>query len=524
MLKAKLICSIMFVSGLTTFLQNNIGIRLPLYQGPTIEYILPLLALKDSMEWNCERIIEAHWNQTSTPNATMETGAPDEVIYARIQMLQCSLIIVGILQFLLGATGLVGIVFRYIGPVTITPTLLLIGFYIFKVIVKFSETHWGISMATSSMSVILSMYLAKYKIPVPAWTPKKGFHTIRTSLHATFSMLIGIIFGWVICGILTNAGLLTDDKNDKQFNARTDSKLYVLGASDWFFFPYPGYFGFSMNFSVSTLISFFIATLASIVDSIADYYACAKICDVPIPPNHSVNRGIVIDGLATAYAGGLGIGHGTSTYGGNIGAIAITRVASRRVFQIVGVIYMLFGIIGKMGAFFVTIPMPVLGGVQLIYFGSFIGVILSNMHKVEMNHRNMSIIGVSIIFGVSIPIWSHNNPEQYATGYKEIDGSVHAILTNPNFLGGLLAMILDNAWPGTLKERGLADSVEDLNKDADELNNQRNQTEKEEESIYGVPILPNFIARHPFLRFLAFMPPYGLNRDRTNVEKKAEVI
>ncbi|XP_052831621.1 solute carrier family 23 member 2 [Octopus bimaculoides] len=351
----------------------------------------------------------------------METGAPEEVIHARIQMLQCSLIIVGLLQFLLGATGLVGIVFRYIGPVTITPTLLLIGFYIFKVIVKFSETHWGISMATSSMSVILSMYLAKYKIPVPAWTPKKGFHTKRTSLHATFSMLIGIIFGWVICGILTSAGLLTDDKNDKQFNARTDSKLYVLGASDWFFFPYPGYFGFSMNFSVSTLISFFIATLASIVDSIADYYACAKICDVPIPPNHSVNRGIVIDGL----------------------------VASRRVFQIVGVIYMLFGIIGKMGAFFVTIPMPVLGGVQLIYFGSFIGVILSNMHKVEMNHRNMSIIGVSIIFGVSIPIWSHNNPEQYATGYKEVDGSVHAILTNPNFLGGLLAMILDNAWPVT---------------------------------------------------------------------------
>lgn len=61
--------------------------------------------------------------------------------------LQCSLIIVGFLQFLLGATGLVGIVFRYVGPVTITPTLLLIGFYLFKVIVKFSETHWGISLA-----------------------------------------------------------------------------------------------------------------------------------------------------------------------------------------------------------------------------------------------------------------------------------------------------------------------------------------------------------------------------------------
>ncbi|GAB1607768.1 solute carrier family 23 member 1-like isoform X1 [Argonauta hians] len=520
-LKAKLVCSIMFISGLTTFLQNNIGIRLPLYQGPTIEYILPLLALKDSVEWNCDRIVADYWNQTSVTNETVvdTSVVPDEVIYSRIQMLQCSLIIIGTLHFLIGATGLVGIVFRYIGPVTITPALLLIGFYLFKVIVKFSETHWGISLATSSMSVILSMYLAKYKLPIPAWSRANGFHIKRTSLHATFSMLIGIIFGWILCGILTQAGLLTDDKTDKQYNARTDSKLYVLGASDWFFFPYPGCFGFSVNISISTLISFLIATLASVVDSIADYYACAKICDVPIPPNHSVNRGIAIEGLATVYAGSVGIGHGTSTYGGNIGAIAITRVASRRVFQIVGVIYMLFGIVGKIGAFFVTIPMPVLGGVQLIYFGSFIGVVLSNMHKVRMNHRNMTIIGVSIIFGVTIPAWSSKHPEEFATGYPELDRSIHAVFTNPNFLGGLIAMVLDNIWPGTLEERGLAGSVEDL---SEEDGKPKNSKEKEEESVYGIPYLPKFIARNQFLRFLAFMPPYHIQRHNTHTRDKEE--
>ena len=69
-----------------------------------------------------------------------------------------------------------------------------------------------------------------------------------------------------------------------------------------------------------------IATMISILDSIGDYYACAKICRVPPPPSHAVNRGIMVEGLCSFLSGAVGCGHATSTNGGCIGAIGVTRV------------------------------------------------------------------------------------------------------------------------------------------------------------------------------------------------------
>ena len=66
--------------------------------------------------------------------------------------------------------------------------------------------------------------------------------------------------------------------------------------------------------------------MTSIIDSIADYYACAKMCHVPPPPIHAVNRGIMIEGMMSMISGCFGSGHATTTYGGNIGCIGITRV------------------------------------------------------------------------------------------------------------------------------------------------------------------------------------------------------
>lgn len=79
-------------------------------------------------------------------------------------------------------------------------------------------------------------------------------------------------------------------------------------------------------FETGAFSAFLIATFISILDSIGDYYACAMICNVPPPPAHGVNRGIAIEGLCTALSGAVGCGHATSTQGGNIGAIGITKV------------------------------------------------------------------------------------------------------------------------------------------------------------------------------------------------------
>lgn len=91
------------------------------------------------------------------------------------------------------------------------------------------------------------------------------------------------------------------------------------------FVIHTGQYG-SFGFDITAFVGFILATIMSILDSVGDYYACARACGVPPPPAHGLNRGIAIEGLCSAISGAVGCGHATTTYGGNIGAIGITRV------------------------------------------------------------------------------------------------------------------------------------------------------------------------------------------------------
>ena len=84
-----------------------------------------------------------------------------------------------------------------------------------------------------------------------------------------------------------------------------------------------------LSFSSAGFLSFFIATLMSVLDSIGDYSACAKVVRVPQVPKFAFNRGIAVEGLATIVCGSLGCCHATISFGQNVGAIGSTGVKQR---------------------------------------------------------------------------------------------------------------------------------------------------------------------------------------------------
>ena len=93
------------------------------------------------------------------------------------------------------------------------------------------------------------------------------------------------------------------------------------------------------------------------------------------------------------------------------------QVASVYVYQIFGVMLLLCAIVGKFAAIFITIPYPVLGGVQIMGFGMFIGLVLSNLQYIDMQStRNLAVIGISILVGLIVPFWATNNPKALQTG------------------------------------------------------------------------------------------------------------
>ena len=83
-----------------------------------------------------------------------------------------------------------------------------------------------------------------------------------------------------------------------------------------------------------------------------------------------------------------------------------------------GAIVMMFvGVLGKIGALFVTIPDPIVGGVFMVMFGMIAAVGISNLQFADMNSsRNLFIVGFSIIFGLALPHYMNNHPNVIQTG------------------------------------------------------------------------------------------------------------
>ena len=56
-----------------------------------------------------------------------------------------SLALASLVQVVLGVTGLLGLLMRRIGPLTVVPTIGLIGFSMFSPIVTMCQHQWGVS-------------------------------------------------------------------------------------------------------------------------------------------------------------------------------------------------------------------------------------------------------------------------------------------------------------------------------------------------------------------------------------------
>ncbi|UFJ41963.1 NCS2 family nucleobase:cation symporter [Brevibacillus humidisoli] len=127
-----------------------------------------------------------------------------------------------------------------------------------------------------------------------------------------------------------------------------------------------------------------------------------RVMDRDLLKEPGLHRSLLGDGLATSLAAFLG-GPPNTTYGENIGVLAITRVYSRAVIALAAVLAILFAFVGKISAFLMTIPTPVLGGVSIILFGIIAaqGLRMYVENGVDFaDKRNMIIAAVILVTGI----------------------------------------------------------------------------------------------------------------------------
>lgn len=115
-----------------------------------------------------------------------------------------------------------------------------------------------------------------------------------------------------------------------------------------------------------------------------------------------LHKTLMGDGLAQIVAGLVG-GPPVTSYGENIGVLAITRVHSVFVIGGAGVLAILLGFVGKLTAIIQSIPGPVIAGISFILFGviasSGLKILIDN--KVDFNiKRNLLIASVILVVGI----------------------------------------------------------------------------------------------------------------------------
>jgi nucleobase transporter 1/2 len=161
-----------------------------------------------------------------------------------------------------------------------------------------------------------------------------------------------------------------------------------------------------------------------------------------------------MEGVGCLVAGIFGTGNGTTSYSENIGAIGLTRVGSRRVVQIGGVIMLILGSFGKFGALFTAIPQPIVGGMYCTMFGMIAAVGLSNLQFVDLNAaRNLFILGFAFFMGLSVPEYFNVHPLAFHPEW--VADVLNTLGQTGMAVGAFIALILDNTIPGTPEERGL---------------------------------------------------------------------
>lgn len=217
-----------------------------------------------------------------------------------------------------------------------------------------------------------------------------------------------------------------------------------LGVPRLFAFGGPG---MGWTLAAGAVFGVVIGYVGSISESIGDYAATCAVSCVPYRMRH-IRRGITVEGLASAIGplfGALPL----TTYAQNIGVIATTRVASRRVVQVAAGILLLYGLSPKTGMLLVLIPRPVVGAVFLVVCGMIATAGLRLLACGEKDEVYLVTTAVALIAALTLPLAAGSQKEWLTS----LSPTARLFLSNGVVIAITLGIVLNAALRAALGPR-----------------------------------------------------------------------
>lgn len=166
----------------------------------------------------------------------------------------------------------------------------------------------------------------------------------------------------------------------------------------WFAIPnftYP-------EFNINAILFMIPVAIAPAVEHVGDIIAISNVTGKDYLKKPGLHRTITGDGVATMVATFLGAPPNT-TYSEVTGAVTLTRAFNPVIMTWAAITSIVLALVGKLGALLQTIPVPVMGGIMMLLFGSIATVGLNSLikHNVDLHQsRNLVIVAVTLVFGI----------------------------------------------------------------------------------------------------------------------------
>ncbi len=335
----------LFSSGVGTLLHIMITQRkIPAYMGSSFAFITPMLALMKT------------------------TGYPG--IGQGVVAVGAVYLIVALLIGLIGSDW----VDKVLPPIVVGPIVMVIGLSLAgsaatDAMMKnghYNLEYFGIAMATLLLAIVFNMFL-------------KG------SLG-----LIPILLA-IVCGYLISvfAGIVD---------------LHTIAVAPWFKLPAFQVPGLTYHFHLEWGAIVTIAPVAFV--TMTEHMGHIMVLDNLTHRNFfkdpGLNRTLAGDGTASIVAGLVG-GPAVTSYGENIGVMAITKVHSVYVLMGAAMFAIIFAFINKLNVLIMAMPLPVIGGISFLLFGTIAtsGVsVMINNHIDLGKKRNLMIASSVMVIGI----------------------------------------------------------------------------------------------------------------------------
>ncbi|MBD1550886.1 uracil-xanthine permease family protein [Pseudomonas typographi] len=171
-----------------------------------------------------------------------------------------------------------------------------------------------------------------------------------------------------------------------------------IAAASWFALP-----AFTAPaFNLQAILFIVPVALAPAIEHIGGVIAVGSVTGRDYLRKPGLHRTLLGDGLATTAAGLLG-GPPNTTYAEVTGAVMLTKNYNPKIMTWAALFAIALAFIGKFGALLQSIPMPVMGGILCLLFGSIAAVGMNTLirHQVDLGEaRNLVIVSVTLVFGI----------------------------------------------------------------------------------------------------------------------------